>query len=442
MNDSVVTKILKQDFSVDRLGKASLESPLSNINFIDDSSSGISYFSDVSVIENILRGKHRLPSFVEAGPRKRVFHDPVWSRAAIVTCGGLCPGLNDVIKALVNTLYYQYGVHDIYGIRYGYRGLVSKFGHKPMELNPDVVDMLHEHGGTVIGSSRGQQDTDEIINTLTRRKINMLFTVGGDGTQRGARDLVAAIKKRKLPISIIGLPKTIDNDLNYMDRTFGFETAIYASGPVINSAHDEAKGAYNGIGLVKLMGRDSGYIAAGSALANSVANFCLVPEVAFELDGENGFLAALARRLERKNHAVIIVAEGAGQHLFKNLLGECDASGNVLNQDIGLFLKKRIKRYMTERKIAHAIKYFDPSYLIRSVPAHGTDAIFCLHLAQNAVHVAMAGITNVVIGHWQGRFTCVPIDLAVQERRKIDPHGQLWQSVLNVTRQEDYFNNR
>jgi len=308
-----------------------------------------------------------------------------------------------------------------------------------VRLDPDTVDLLHENGGSVLGSSRGEQPTDEIVQTLDRLNINVLFTIGGDGTQRGARDIADALTEKQCPISVVGVPKTIDNDLNFMARTFGFETAVYASEPIISCAHDEAKGAYNGIGLVHLMGRDSGFIAANASLANSVVNFCLVPEVPFQLGGARGLLSALERRLEEKQHAVIVVAEGAGQELFEADAGaEKDASGNLLHNDIGLFLKAKIKEHLKKRGVEHSVKYFDPSYIIRSIPARGTDAVFCLHLAQNAVHAAMAGMTNVVIGHWHDRFTCVPIRLATRSRRKIQPHGQLWQSVLNVTAQGQY----
>ncbi len=426
------------DFDVRRVGKPTLKSGLHGVSFVDDDAR-IAFHADTQQLTELAAAGEPVPGFVAAGPRQRIFHDPAWTRAAIVTCGGLCPGINDVIKALVNTLSLDYGVDNIFGIRYGYRGLVPDYGLEPLHLDPDSVDPIHENGGSILGSSRGEQDTDEIVRTLDRLNINMLFTIGGDGTQRGGRDIANALRERQMPVSVVGIPKTIDNDLNFMERTFGYETAVYAAAPVISCAHSEAKGAFNGIGLVRLMGRDSGFIAASASLANSVVNFCLIPEVPFELEGATGFLSALERRLIEKQHAVIVVAEGAGQELFDSEAQRTDASGNVLHQDIGLFLKGRISEYLTGRSVDHAIRYFDPSYLVRSVPALGTDAVFCLHLAQNAVHAAMAGMTNVVIGYWHGHFTCVPIDLATRSRRKVDPKGQLWQSVLSVTQQHKYW---
>ena len=430
-------QVQELDFDIVRLGEPTLDSPLRDIIFVSDEER-VAFFSDPAVNARLRQAGKTPPAYSVAGPRSRIYHDPLWTRAAIVTCGGLCPGLNDVIRSLVNTLYFTYGVDNVFGIQYGYRGLVPKYGLKPLELTPDNVDTIHENGGSILGSSRGSQSTEEIVQTLDRLNLNVLFAIGGDGTQRGARDIAEAARARGLAVSVVGIPKTIDNDLDFMERTFGFETAVYAAAPVIGCAHDEARGAYNGIGLVRLMGRDSGFIAAYASLANSVANFCLVPEVRFELDGPQGFLTVLEQRLERKHHAVVVVAEGAGQYLFEGAAEKRDQSGNVIHQDIGPFLKQRVAAHLTRRGIEHTIKYFDPSYMIRSVPAHGTDAVFCLHLAQHAVHAAMAGMTDMVVGYWHGRFVNIPIPLATRSRRKIDPQGQLWQSVLEVTHQPSW----
>ncbi|OIP51084.1 MAG: diphosphate--fructose-6-phosphate 1-phosphotransferase, partial [Fibrobacteres bacterium CG2_30_45_31] len=340
-------------------------------------------------------------------------------------------------------LWFDYGVRNIFGIPYGFRGLNPSYGHSPIVLNPEVVDAIQEDGGTILGSSRGNQDNSTMVDTLMRLNINVLFCIGGDGTLRGARDIAAEIRRRKQPISVIGIPKTIDNDLNLVDRTFGFETAVLSSCNVITSAHTEANGAYNGLGVVKLMGRDSGFIAAYAALATTVANFCLVPEVPFELEGENGLFKALENRYAiGKTHAVIVVAEGAGQDLFKDIPERRDDSGNILKNEIGEFLCAQIKEHFNKIGREINIKYLDPSYTVRSIPAKGTDAIFCYQLAENAVHAAMAGKTNMVVGSMNGQFTHVPIDYAVSERKKIEPNGSLWHAVLGATRQQDYFSGK
>ncbi|MBQ6472846.1 MAG: ATP-dependent 6-phosphofructokinase [Victivallales bacterium] len=424
------------DFTVKRVGTPTLESHLTDVIFTDEDET-VSYYAAPDVNQQLLQQGKKIPAFVAAGPRKLIYHDAQWTRAAIVTCGGICPGLNDVIKALVNTLYYTYGVDNIFGIQYGYSGLVPG-NYKPMELTPDIVDDINMAGGTILSSSRGKQDPEEMVKMLDRLHINILFTIGGDGTQRGAHAIAEEIRKRNLAISVVGIPKTIDNDLNFMDKTFGFETAVQNAAPIITCAHNEAKGCRNGIGLVRLMGRDSGFVAAYATLANSLVNFCLIPEVPFALMGEHGFLPAIERRLDARHHAVVVVAEGAGQNFF---MGEAatDKSGNKLHNDIGIFLKERILDYFQACGKEVSVKYFDPSYNIRSTPANAMDSVFCLLLAQHAVHAAMAGMTDILVARWNGYFTYVPIELATVCRRKIDPHGTLWQSVLLSTREDRYW---
>ena len=429
----------KYDLSIETVGKGTLKSPMKGVPFVSESDR-VSLTADISRIQKFCESGKAIPSLEAAGPRETIFHDPAWTRAGIVTCGGLCPGLNNVIKGLVQVLWFDYGVRNIFGIPYGYRGLNPAYGYSPMILNPDVVDAIQEDGGTILGSSRGNQDAKVMVDTLMRLNINVLFCIGGDGTLRGAHDIAEEVKKRHQPISVIGIPKTIDNDLNLIDRTFGFETAVLSATDVITSAHNEANGAFNGLGLVKLMGRDSGFIAAYAALATTVVNICLVPEVPFTLDGL--FKALESRYSSGKTHAVIVVAEGAGQELFKDQPERKDASGNILKNDIGEFLTRKIKEHFDKVGKEVNIKYFDPSYMVRSIPAQGTDAIFCFQLAEAAVHAGMAGKTDMVVGSMNNAFSHVPIEYAVSERKKINPNGALWHAVLGITRQQDYFSGK
>jgi len=368
-----------------------------------------------------------------AGPREKIFFDPLRIACGIVTCGGICPGLNDVIRSIVLSLYYHYGVQKVYGFRFGYEGLVQRYGHKPLELTPDSVARIHEIGGTILGSSRGPQEPSEMVTTLEDLKVGILFAVGGDGTQCGAQKIAEEVARRGLQISVIGIPKTIDNDISYIQTTFGFETAVTEARRATYAANTEADAARNSIGLVKLMGRDSGFIAAYSVLVNSHVNFCLVPEVPFTLDG---FLGALRKRLERKDHAVVVVAAGAGQDLMEKT-AERDASGNIKYGDIGIFLRDAIKDYFKKAAAEINLKYIDPSYMIRSMPANPHDSAFCLLLGQSAVHAGMSGRTNMVVSFWNHQFTHVPITLAVSQRKKIDASRMLGNSGLAVTGQPD-----
>jgi len=429
--DDILEHPEMNDLAVRTLGPCTVESPMTGQRFVEEWQRVV-LTSEARRIESWRSQERKIPSLEMAGPRQKIFHDPAWSRAAIVTCGGLAPGLNSVIKGLVQVLWFDYGVR--------YRGLNPAYRLAPMPLTPELVDTIHEDGGTILGSSRGNQDPKVMVETLQRLNINMLFCVGGDGTLRGAHAIAEEVAARGLPISVVGIPKTIDNDLNLVDRTFGFETAVYAAAEVITNAHMEAKGAFNGLGVVKLMGRDSGFIAAWASLANSVVNMCLIPEVPFELEGDTGLFAALERRFRKgKTHAVVVVAEGAGQELFEGKPEMRDASGNVLKYDIGPFLCDQIKHHFEKIGVETSVKYFDPSYTIRSVPAKGTDAIFCYQLAENAVHAAMVGRTDMLVGSTANIFTHVPIPYATSERKKIDIDGALWHAVLSATRQNDYF---
>jgi 6-phosphofructokinase 1 len=418
------------DFEIQTLGECTIPSPMQTPQFVGDEER-ILYHAALSDIQEYLGSGKQPPSFEMAGPRRQIFFDPSKLKCGIVTCGGLCPGLNDVIRSTALCLFHHYGVQTVFGFRYGYEGLTGKYGHKPVELKPDLVANIQEKGGTILGSSRGPQDIGEMVDTLEHMNVGILFAVGGDGTLRGARAIDQEVNRRNLKISVIGVPKTIDNDISSVDMSFGFVTAVSEARGAISAAHTEALGGRNGVGLVKLMGRDSGFIAAYASLATNHVNFCLVPEVKFTVEA---LLRALEERLKNRGHAVIVVAEGAGQDLVQGT-GERDASGNVRFSDVGLYLKDQIVQRFKKSGTELNLKYIDPSYIIRSMPANPHDSAFCLMLGHNAVHAGMAGKTNMVVGNWQRQFTHVPIDLAVTARRKIEPDGRLWSNVVSCTGQ-------
>jgi 6-phosphofructokinase 1 len=418
------------DFTIARLGECRISSPLSGVRFTNDEER-VLYHSTLDGMKPWLDTGAAPPAMEAAGPRRTLFFDPSKLACGIVTCGGLCPGLNDVIRAVVRSLRLHYGVDRVYGFRFGYEGLVRRLGHEPLELTPESVHRIHEAGGSILGSSRGPQDPAEMVDYLKELGVGILFAIGGDGTLRGAQKIGLEAARRGLRLGVIGIPKTIDNDVSFVQRTFGFETAVTEARRATYAANAEAEAARNGIGLVKLMGRDSGFIAAYSALVNNHVNFCLVPEVPFTLER---FLSALQERLARRSHAVIVVAEGAGQDLMATSQ-QRDASGNVKYGDIGVFLRDRITEYFKRIGTEVTLKYIDPSYIIRSVPATAHDAAFCLLLGQSAVHAGLSGRTNMVVSFWNHQFTHVPISLAVSARKKIDAEDALWSSVVTATGQ-------
>jgi 6-phosphofructokinase 1 len=422
-----------EDVVVTTLGKCQYESPLRPAReggFVAESTRILQQFevSDVEPLDASV-------SFEKAGPRKRMFFDPARISAAIVTCGGLCPGLNNVIRSASLELIFNYGVKRVVGIRYGFRGMNPQVGDPPVELTPEFVERIHYLGGTVLGSSRGPQPPEVMVDFLEREKIDILFCVGGDGTQRGAQAIYQEVRRRGLTKAVVGIPKTIDNDIAYVTATFGYATALSKAEEVLRAAHTEARNAVNGIGLVRLMGRDAGFIAAGAALISQEANFVLVPEVPFPLDGEEGLLAALERRILKRAHALIVVAEGAGQHLFANAAARTDASGNPIHEDIGLFLRDRIQEYCARRGIPISLKYLDPSYLIRSIPANAWDMYLSDQMARHAVHAAMSGKSDVLIASWYSHFIHLPIRTVVGQRKTMDLDDMLWTGVLAATGQ-------
>ncbi|WP_306209063.1 ATP-dependent 6-phosphofructokinase [Actinoplanes sp. RD1] len=429
------------ELEVKTLGAGRIDSPLGAL--LRDRSSSAHYVdeNDRVLLDDTLsllraHGEGEPPSFEPGGPRRKIFFDPSKIRVGIVTCGGLCPGLNDVIRGLVLSLTNQYGVTRIIGFRNGYQGLVPRHGRSIVELTPESVEYINEHGGTILGTSRGNQDPDEIVDCLEQLGVNVLFVIGGDGSMRGALKIAEVIEARERRIAVVGVPKTIDNDIPYIGQSFGFQTAFGKAAESLRAAHVEAAGQPGGIGLVQLMGRHSGFIASYAALANNDADFVLIPEVPVTLEG---FLPALRHRVKTRGHALVVVAEGAGQDLMSDAQDRTDASGNRKLADFGRFLRDRIQADFETAGDEVNLKYIDPSYAIRSVPANPYDSVYCLRLAQAAVHAALAGRTEMVVGQWRGRFVHVPMRLAVSRRNQVDPDGDLWLSVLEATGQPPLF---
>lgn len=431
-----------EDLQVRQLGECTYPSPLaefiaareSNEFYVhendrvlfDDTVSMVGPYQDTAV--------DQWPSFEPGGARMKLFFDPRNTKVGIVTCGGLCPGLNDVIRALVLELCDHYGVTDVTGFMNGYAGLVPGAAPDPIALTPQVVAKISERGGTMLGSSRGGQDIGTMVQTLIDREIDVLFVIGGDGSMRGAHAIATEAIERKLPIAVVGVPKTIDNDIPFIGTSFGFQTAFSKAAEFILGARVEVEAAIGGVGIVKVMGREAGFIACYASLANHDADFVLIPEVPFTLEGENGLLAQLRKRVAENGCAVIVVAEGAGQELLPSS-HRTDASGNKVLADFSGFLRAQIARDFRERELPLTLRYFDPGYAIRSVPANAIDSVYCTRLAQSAVHAAMSGRTDMVVGRRRHRFINVPIEVLTRHTSRVAPGGDLWLATLESTGQ-------
>ncbi|KAE9603791.1 hypothetical protein Lal_00002337 [Lupinus albus] len=383
------------------------------------------------------RGVH----FRRAGPRQKVYFKSDDVRACIVTCGGLCPGLNTVIREIVCGLSYMYGVNKVLGIDGGYRGFYSK---NTVTLTPKVVNDIHKRGGTILGTSRGGHDTGKIVDSIQDRGINQVYIIGGDGTQRGASVIYEEVKRRGLKVVIAGIPKTIDNDIPVIDKSFGFDTAVEEAQRAINAAHVEAESVENGIGVVKLMGRFSGFIAMYATLASRDVDCCLIPESSFYLEGKCGLFEFIEKRLQENGHMVIVIAEGAGQELFTEHLQDMnqkDASGNKLLQDVGLWISHSIKDHFARtNKMAITLKYIDPTYMIRAIPSNASDNVYCTLLAQSAVHGAMAGYTGFTSGLVNGRQTYIPFNRIIERQNKVVITDRMWARLLSSTNQPSFLN--
>ncbi|HEV7452685.1 MAG TPA: ATP-dependent 6-phosphofructokinase [Pseudonocardiaceae bacterium] len=430
------------DLSIKTLGQARIESPLAVLLDTRQTTEHYVDEDDRVLLDDTLRmvmargdSVGDLPSFEPAGPRRKIFFDPSKTRAGIVTCGGLCPGLNDVIRSLVRNLTYHYGVRRVVGFRNGYRGFIASYRQDVVDLTPQSVRDINVDGGTMLGTSRGPQDPHEVVDCLERLGLSILFVIGGDGTMRGAMQIANVIGERGSRIAVVGVPKTIDNDIPYLDQSFGFQTAFARATESIHAVTVEAKSIPHGIGLVKLMGRHSGFIACYAALARNDADVVLIPEVTFQLDGSGGLLHYLEHRVRERGYAVVVVAEGAGQDLLDGQEVANDASGNAGLRDISTLLRRRFAEHFAAAGIQASIRFIDPSYAIRSVPANPYDSVYCVRLAQAAVHAAMSGRTEMVVGRWRRRFVHIPMALAVSKRNQVDPHGDLWMSVLEATGQ-------
>lgn len=432
--------VTNEQLAIASLGSCQVQSPLPMSTRPND---GVGDYvgDDERVLHDVRIRAGQAPSavgFERAGARQNIFFEPAKTRAAVVTAGGLCPGLNNVIRTLYFELKVNYGIQEVLGIRYGYRGLESDSGLRPLVLTHDLVDDIQHHGGTVIGTSRCSHDAKKSVDYLVAEQIDVLFCVGGDGTQRGAHQIAEEVARRRLPIAIVGIPKTIDNDIKYCERTFGFFTAVAEAKRVIDRAHTEAHSVPNGVGLVKLMGREAGFIAAAATIASGEVNFALIPEVPFTLEGERGLLAKLERRLAARHHAVIVVAEGAGQELLPARDAAFDASGNRKLGDIGAFLKEQIVAHFRRRELHIDVKYFDPSYHIRSCPASTVDSLLCEQFARLAAHAGMAGKTNLLIGTAHSEFVHVPLVMSIGQSKRLSPESEWWTSVTAITGQDKW----
>jgi len=356
---------------------------------------------------------------------KHIWWEPKKVKAALITAGGLCPGLNSIIQGVTNCLWRDYGVRQIVGITAGYNGLSDPAKHPSMLLTPELVEDIHMRGGSILKAGRGGFNAAKICETLRAGGYTHLFVIGGDGTQYAGHLLYVEARKQKLPISVVGVPKSIDNDVLFVDRTFGFDSAVEAAAGVIRNGWVEATSCPNAVGIVKLMGRDAGFVAAHAALASNLVDLVLVPEVEVEMEDVLQFVDAT---LAHKGHMVVVVAEGAGQAHVAT--GQKDASGHTVYGDVGVYLRDTLNKHLKPK--GGRTFYIDPSYIIRSVPPTPNDHIYCARLANNAVHTAMRGYTGVCVGAIHNIIVILKSKLIASGKKQLKIKSSTWQSCVQV----------
>ncbi|KAK2969919.1 hypothetical protein RJ640_000532 [Escallonia rubra] len=394
---------------------------------------------DDAVAEKVIvhSGSPRGTHFRRAGARQRVYFESEEVKACIVTCGSLCPGINTVIREIVCGLYNMYGVKRVWGIYGGYKGFHSR---NTTSLTPKAVNDIHKRGGTLLETSRGGHDARRIVDSIQDRGINQVYIIGGDETHKGASEIFQEIRRRGLKVSVAGIPRSIDNDIPVIDRSFGFDTAVEEAQRAINSAHAEAESAANGIGVVKLMGRHSGFIAMYASLASRDVDCCLIPESPFYLEGPGGLFEYIGKRLRENGHMVIVIAEGAGRELHcKDAQFNNRQVDSRISEDVGFWMSAKIKDHFNrQNKMGISLKYIDPTYMIGAIPCNAADRVYCTLLAHSVVHGAMAGYTGFAVGPVNGRHAYIPLNRILEKQNKVVITDRMWARLLSSTNQPSF----
>lgn len=254
-------------------------------------------------------------------------------KIGILTGGGDCPGLNAVIRGIVESSPEEV---EVIGIMHGWQGLVDG-DYTP--LTDDDVEGIHIIGGTILGTSRTnpfntEEQRKKLEENIKKLELDAVIAIGGDDT------LTVAAKLASLGYNVIGVPKTIDNDVSNTDYTFGYHTAVNVGADAIDRLHSTAK-SHNRIILVELMGRDAGWITLEAGLAAG-AHLILIPEYPMTLDE---ILKYVNKRMKEKNYMVIAVAEGFKPVELENIIGdksEIDAFGHIRLGGIAHYLSEII----------------------------------------------------------------------------------------------------
>ena len=436
MDTADLLAITADDLAIARLGERTIDTPLRDL--LGGREESVHYVTETDRVlldDTLGVAKRRsagtpaeLPAFNPGGPREKLYFEPSTVTAAIVTCGGLCPGLNNVVRALVLQLANAYGVKSILGFRNGYSGLTDTSA--PLALTPELVRDIHNRGGTILGTSRGGQEPAAMVDTLARHRVDMLFVIGGDGSLRGAQKIAAkpppatAARRGGHPEDHRQRHSVDRPELRLPDRVRP-RRRVDPRRAHRGRVHRRRRGTGQADGPAQRLHRLLCDTRQPRSRLRPDPRSLLPARQLPALPAQARRSAGARSRGRRRGRRAGAVPRSA----------ETDASGNARLGDIGALLRERVTAHFAQHGTPLSLRYVDPGYAIRSVPANAFDAVYCARLAQAAVHAGMAGFTSMVVARWHGRFIHLPIALATATRNQVDPHGDLWMSVLEATGQ-------
>lgn len=432
----------------------------------------------------------------EAGPRRYVsYPQKNQLKVGILVSGGIAPGINAVISGIIARHHaYQawsqkinknYAL-EILGYSEALKGLLHA-GRPAVPLDLKTVREAVNHGGSILPTARAdelldledpkQRDgaLDKVTSRLINQQIDILYIIGGDGSMRAAHAISCRARRNPInELSVIGIPKTMDNDILWVWQSFGFLSAVEFAKQAILQLHTEVMSNPR-LCVIQLFGSDSGFVVSHAALASGVCDAVLIPEVNFTLKQLSGYiryrlqdrphsdkpyggivaLAETAIPLDWREYvsATAEVADGSEKVILtpeelraietfeshgRRVHGQTpDALRSGGLRLVSQILQREIRK-LGDRWSSYRVFTNEPRHLIRSIEPSVSDVIFAQRLGTLAVDNAMAGYHDFMISQWLTEYVLVPLKLVVLGRKRVPEHGIFWKSVRASTGQPDF----
>jgi 6-phosphofructokinase 1 len=446
-------------------------------------------------------------TFAEAGPRNMLRfpgHHKKLLKVGVLVSGGIAPGINAVISGIVqrHVLYHTPQITDlrvpgktprsytlqVFGFRNGFAGLLAGDDVTVLYDSDSPDEKLRAHlrrianrGGSEIGTSRyddllstadpdkREKDLDQVAENLANRHFDILYVIGGDGSMRAAHATWKRSRDNGKSLSVIGVPKTMDNDILWVWQSFGFLSAVEKAREALQQLHTEATSNPR-LCVVQLFGSDSGFVVSHAALASGVCDAALIPEVPFTMKKLADYITErLSKRFRpgaggQSPYGMIVMAETAVPQDAEDYLSDpevdldenekaaiqafvskgCRVHGQTPDElrtgglkVVSRVLQKRIREMKVDDAYWADFRVFtnEPRHLLRAIPPSASDVAFGQRLGVLAVDNAMAGYTDFMISQWMTEYVLVPLDLVVLGRKRVPPNGIFWKSVVASTGQ-------